>query len=266
MLPLTAAKIPVTPAELAAALTAGFAAQAIATREVCAEGSALDALDLLRLDLSGAKGARGLRVPQVPAEGPIAVMARHLKIVGQPVEFESFPLHLEITAERVGLRYGGLPGDGALALATAESGHIVVAAQIAEIEALLRRLAAGPAEKQGVDIKRVQLEFTPINPRELTFRCTITAKLFVMSADLALSGHLAIDSQLNARLTGLTLGGDAMVTKLAGGFIRPHLDRLEGRTFPLATFVPTGLPLRDVEISPTAERLTILAKFGRSAS
>ena len=39
-----------------------------------------------------------------------------------------------------------------------------------------------------------------------------------------------------AKVRVLSLGGDAMVTKLAGGYIRPHLDRLEGRAFPLLAY------------------------------
>jgi hypothetical protein len=265
MLPLAAASLPSTPTELASALTAGFAAHSITLREVKTEGAALDALQLFRIDLTGAQLTRHLRVTAPPASGPATIQAERLEIAGSPVEFEKLPLTVEVQADRAGLRVAGLPGDGVLAFASAESGHISVAAGITDLEGLLHRLASGPAQKQGVDIKRVKLELTARSPREVSFCCTITAKLFVMSADLSLNGLLAIDSVLNARLTSLTLGGDAMVTKLAGGVIRPQLDRLEGRVFPLAAFAPSGLPLRDVEITPTADRLTIQAKFGRGA-
>jgi hypothetical protein len=52
-----------------------------------------------------------------------------------------------------------------------------------------------------------------------------------------------------------------MILKLAAGFARPHLDRLEGRTFPLMTFTPAGLSLRDVEMT-VGETLRVSAHFG----
>ena len=111
------------------------------------------------------------------------------------------------------------------------------------LENLLHRLAKGAAEKQGVEVKKTTLELTARGPRALSFRCTVTAKMFVMSADLS-------------------LGGDAMITKLVAGFARPQLDKLEGRVIPLLALAPGGLPLRDVEIS-TRDGLEVRAKFGR---
>jgi hypothetical protein len=78
---------------------------------------------------------------------------------------------------------------------------------------------------------------------------------------LALTGRFTIDEQLNARLSDLSLDGDGMILKLAGSYARPHLDRLEGRVFPLLAFTPGGLALRDVKLT-AGENLMVSARFG----
>ena len=262
MLPLAAEKFPATPDELAAALTAGFAARGVAVEKVSAEGEALDALAVLTVGLAGAKFTRGFRVASTPVADAAAVVVERLEIVGAPVDFEGTPLEVRVEAVDAELRFAGVSGDGALVLAAAAGGSVALRVAHAALENLLHGLAKDAAEKQGVEVKKTRLELTARGPRALAFRCAVTAKMFVLSADLSLSGNLDVDEQLNARVSGLTLGGDAMITKLAAGFVRPQLDKLEGRVIPLRALAAGGLPLRDVEIS-MRDGLEVCAKFGR---
>ena len=262
MLPLAAEKFPVTPDELAAAVTAGFAARGVEVESLRAEGAALSELAVLTVGLTGARFTRGFRISSKPVTDAAAVLIERLEITGAPLEFEGTPLSVRVEAERAELRFAGEPGDGALVLAGAASGSVVLAVAQSALENLLHRLAKDAAEKQGVEVKKTTLELTARGPRALAFRCAVTAKMFVLSADLSLSGNLDVDDQLNARVSGLTLGGDAMITKLAAGFVRPQLDKLEGRVIPLLAMAPGGLQLRDVEIS-TREGLEVRAKFRR---
>ena len=261
MLPLAAENFPAMPDELAAALTAGFSARDVAA-DVEVKGPALDALGALRIGLTGARFTRGFHLASTPVDDAVTVRAARVEVSGAPLDFEGTPLTVRVEAESVELRFAGSPAAGALVLANAVSGCISLAVAHAALEARLHQLAKGAAEKQGLEVKKTTLELTARGPRALDFRCAVTAKMFVMSADLALSGSLDVDEQLNARLSGLTLGGDAMITKLAAGFVRPHLDKLEGRVFALFALAPGGLPLRDVEIA-TRDGLEIRAKFGR---
>ena len=262
MLPLAAEKFPISPDELASALTCGFAARGLAVKGVRAEGAELAALAELQLDLTGARGARDFRLCTTPAAESAPVRAAHFALTGEPVEFENTPLRLCVEAEGAEFRFAGQPSDGALILAGAAGGSVSVAVGQTALEALLHRLAKAAAEKQGLEVKATKLEMTARGPRALSFRCTVTAKVFVMTADLSLCGVLEVDEQMNARVSGLTLGGDAMITKLAAGFARPYLDKLEGRVFPLLAPVLGGLHLRDVEIA-TSDGLEVRAKFGR---
>lgn len=263
MLPIIAEKFPTTPEELAVALRGGLAARGITAQSLIVEGASLAALDRLGVDLTGAQLTRGLRVSTGGADAGATVKVERFEICGKPLTFEGAPLQVEVEAEQAELRFAGQPADGALVLANATRGSIALSVAREALETLLHQLAKGAAEKQGVEVKKTKLELTSRGPRALSFRCAVTAKLFVMSADLELSGKFDLDEQLNARLSGLELGGDAMITKLAGGFIRPHLDKLEGRVVPLLAFSLEELQLRDVEIA-TAAGLEIRAKFGRS--
>lgn len=261
MLPFAAAKFPASLSELVTALTDGFSARNLVAKSVRVEGAALSALAMLRVDLTGTRLTRGFRLSTSPANGPAMVVAECFEMLGAPLFFEDTAMQVRVEATHAELHFAGSPADGTLVLAKAASGTLSLAVAQADLEALLHQLARNAAEKQGVEIKKTQLELTALGKRALSFRCEVTAKMFVMSADLALSGHFEVDEQLNARLTGLTLGGDAMITKLAGGFIRPHLDKLEGRVFPLLALAPGELGLRDVKIA-TSGGLEVRAKFG----
>ncbi len=265
MLPFSAEKIPASPDELAAALAGGFAARGVVVKSVCAEGAGLAALAELRIDVSGARCGRDFRV--APAAGEeeavVVVRAERFALVGEPLEFESTPVRLRVEAAGAEFRGTGPAADGVLRLASAESGALELAVAHADLEALVHRLARGVAEKQGVEVRQTKLTLTAHGPRALSFRCTVTTKVFVMTAELSLCGELAVDEELNVRLSGLTLGGDALITKMAAGFARPYLDKLEGRVFPLLALGLGGLQVRDVEIT-TAAGLEVRAKFGRA--
>lgn len=262
MLPVSAAEIPASPDELAAALAAGFAARGVVAKSVCAEGDGLAALAALRIDVSGARCGREFRVEAAPGEETVVVRAERFELVGEPLEFEGTPLRLRVEARGAELRGAGPAGEGVLRVVGAESGEVVLAVSLADLEALLHRLARGVAEKQGVEVRATKLTLTARGPRALSFRCEVTAKVFVMTAELSLCGELTVDGELNARLSGLTLGGDAMITKMASGFARPYLEKLEGRSFSLLALGLGGLRVRDVELA-AADGLEVRAKFGR---
>jgi hypothetical protein len=119
------------------------------------------------------------------------------------------------------------------------------------------------AERQGVEVQETRLKLTSQGPRTLSFRGDVTAKMFIMTAALTLTGQIDVDAELNARFSRLTLSGDSMVTKIASGFIRPKLDALEGRVISLLALSLGDLHLRDIEVS-ASETLLIRAVFGRA--
>jgi hypothetical protein len=259
MLPLSGKTFPTTAAALADALAQGLAKRGLTARSVQAAGGEFPAIDRLEIDLTNARLTRGFRAASAEGDhGSVAV--RQLTICGVPIFFETAPVELRIAADQAAMRFAGSPADGTLELTDAASGTVSLSISRPALEALIQTIVAEAAAKQGVEVKTTKLELISRGPRALSFRADVTAKVFVMSATLNLSGNLDVDGDLNARISKLALGGDAMITKLAGGFIRPYLEKIEGRIFPLLAFAPGKLKLRDVEIS-VGESLEVRAKF-----
>ena len=261
MLPFSADKNAASAEEFSDALSSGLLARGITPRSVQATGDAFPRLTSLTIDLAEAQLTRDLRLPTTTGEAVSAVEIDRFELTGVPLYFEKTPLELRVTAEKVKSHSVGNPGDGALVLDSAGAGTVSIKVATAALEALLQSVASAAAAKQGLEVRGTTLTLTQEGPRAISFRADVTAKIFVMTAALSLTGRIEIDGELNARFAGLALGGDAMVTNLAGGFLRPHLDRLEGRAFPLLTFSLGGLKLQDVEFLVGPE-LEVRARLG----
>jgi hypothetical protein len=263
MLPLSADKTPTSADELAQALTRGLLAQGLTPRRVEAAGETFPQLDRLEIDLTDAHIPRSLRPPALTGETGEPVAIADFDLVGEPLYVEQTPLSVRVHAQSVQARMVG--GEkGQLVPKAAATGTLSIEIAHAGLEALAHTLVVEVAAKQGIEVRKSKLTFSQEGPRAVAFRAEATAKLFVMSATISLEGRIAIDDALNARFFGLTLGGDAMITKLASSFVRPHLDRLEGRVFPLLAYTAGGLKLHDLELvaDPT---LAIRARFGPEA-
>jgi hypothetical protein len=260
MLPISADTFPKTTDELTAALRGGFESKALTPRTIDAEGG-YPQLTKLSIDITNAQVSRENRLGAVDGPKSDAVEIGHFALFGEPVYFEKTALEARLEADAVKMLTTGEPKNGSLVLESAKGGTVSVKVEIEAMENLLQSFAAEAASKQGVDVKKTKLTLTQEGPRAISFRAEVTAKVFIMSATLALTGRLEIDDEFNARLSSLGLDGDAMVTNLAGGFLKPRLEQLEGKTIPLFAFLPGGIKLRDIQVS-VAPALHVQARFG----
>lgn len=213
------------------------------------------------IDLTGAQLTRDTVPRSLEGEGSTTLSAEQFELFGEPLYFEKAAVEARLEGKGVEAQVTGVPQKGSLVLKHAAEGTVSVKVAIEALEGLLQSFAAGAAEKQGIDVKKTKLTLTQEGPRAVAFRAEVTAKMFIMSAVLALTGKLEIDDEFNARLSSLGLDGDAMVTGLAGSFLKPRLQQLEGRTFPLLAFLPAGLQLRDIQVAVTPA-LQVQARFG----
>ena len=263
MLPISGETFPATADELAAALRRGFEAGDVTPQAITAEGG-FPQMSRLSIDLTGAQLTRDDRLRSFDGADSGMVSAEQFEMFCEPLYFEKAAVEARLEGKGVEMRLTGDPQVGSLVLKQAVSGTVSVKATIEALEGLLQSLAAEAASKQGVDVKKTKLTLTQEGPRAVAFRAEVTAKVFIMSATLALTGKLEIDDDFNARLLSLGLDGDAMVTNLAGGFLKPRLQQLEGRVFPLLAILPSGLHLRDIQVA-VAPALQIQARFGDAA-
>lgn len=263
MLPLAGETIPATADELADALQCGFESRRLAPHKITVEGKDYPALTRLSVDLTGGQITRDNRPVDTAAKAGARSFLEiaHFELFGEPVYFEKTALEIRVEAENVKMCVAGDPGNGSLVLESATTGEVSVKITHKALEELLRSLVSGAAAKQGLEVKETKLDLEQDGARGVAFRAEVTAKVFIMNATLALTGRLDIDDAFNAKLSALALDGDSMVVNLAGSFLRPRLQALEGRVFPLLAFSPGGLKLRDIKLS-VQPALQVEARFG----
>ena len=261
MLPLSGDRFPTTRTELtdalaAAAIRHGLRATAGSTGERWPE------LDSLTIDLTGTQLTRDLRLPVAASSADGGVLVQHLAVSAAPLDFEGTPLRFSLRGEQVALSFArSAQGGPLLTPARARHGEVDAEVQRADLETLLHRLASDAAAAQGVQVKKTALTLTARDPRTLAFRAEVTAKMFIMSATVTLTGELSIDEQFTARLSQLRLSGEGMIGTMVNGFARPHLDRLEGRAFPLLALPLGGLKLHAITVGG-GDSLRVRAEFG----
>jgi hypothetical protein len=197
------------------------------------DGSAVPALTVDSFQVSGA----GMQVG--PATVDFSLAARHLQL------HQATDRNDEIV----------------LLLHNAGEGRIETSIATSDLEALIGEVARAEAGKHGVNIDRVELSLTSRSPRSLGAEVRLRAKKLFVSASLRITGQLDLDEQLNAKISGLACVGDGAIASMACGVLKPHLQKLDGREFPLMSLPLGEVRLRDVRIA-VDEKLSVTAEFG----
>ena len=257
MLPLAGSDFPASIETLVASLRAGFGGRGVSVKDIRAHGE-WPRLAELGIDLTGAQLSRDTRFAQAGAETQACVTIERLSITGAPLHFETTPIRVDVVAHQAGCAFASGP---ALQMVRAASGSMMIETQRADLEAALKKFATTLLAKQGVDVKAAHLELTDHGPRSLSFRAEITAKAFLMTARVAVTGHLDVDENLNLRASNLATSGDGMIANLAGGFLRPRFLEVEKRAIPLAAYSIAGVKLHGIRISG-GNALRLEAQFG----
>lgn len=261
MFPLAGAQDLDSPEALADALRQGLEARGLPAREVVAQG-AWPALDLLRVDLTGAEIPRTQLPHSTGAAGSGGCTAARFELVANPARIDSAAVQLSLEATNAEFKFAPAADGGfVLSVQRAAHGELTVEMAVSDVERLVHSLAADAAKPHGAEIKQVKISLTSSGPRAVNIVAEVTAKMFIASAMITLSGDLELDGQLTARLSNLRFSGDGMMANLAGGFIRPQLAALEGRSFPLMSFALGEIVLRDVQVQ-AGDTLRISAQFG----
>lgn len=261
MLPLAGSTFPSSPSELTEALRGGFAERGLTARDITTRGQ-WPALDLLGIDLTGCRIPRSQRIPSASGERAGGFTAATLELVGAPAYVESAPIHVSLRAEAAKLEFcTGEDGELLLMIRSAAQGDVSMEIARADLDRLVQQAAAEAARPHGVEVKSAKVDFTSRGARAVSLVAEVTAKMFIATATIQLSGDLDLDENLAARLSNLRFTGDGMVANLAGSVIRPQLARLEGATFPLLSFAVGEIRLHDIAIH-AGETLRLTAKFG----
>jgi len=221
-------------------------------------------LAAIRVSLDGANA--GERPPPRPAPvGRVepALQIAHFEVSARPILVQQAKVELSCIARDVQLGQArDKEGNVLLLLQGAAEGNVTVAIALADLEELVLAHARAEAGKHGITVEDVRIELRSRSDRVLDVVVQVRARKLFLSAAVRVSGTMAIDEQLSARLSGLECAGEGTLATLACGFIAQHLQRFNGRELSLMALPLGEVKLRDVQIAANRE-LRITAAFGR---
>jgi hypothetical protein len=155
-------------------------------------------------------------------------------------------------------------GNIVLLLHRADDGAISISTALSDLEALIAEVAKTEAGKHGVTIDGVVLSLRSKSSRSLTAEVRLRARKLFLSASIQITGQLDLDEQLNAKISGLDCIGDGAIAAVACGVLKPHLQKIDGRSFPLMSLPLGEVRLRDVQLA-VGEKLSVTAEFGSAS-
>ncbi|HMJ06510.1 MAG TPA: hypothetical protein VK474_09675 [Chthoniobacterales bacterium] len=200
--------------------------------------------------------------PAAQGERSPALSLGELRLDGSRLTIGPATVDLHLTAHDVRLDQGiDAEGEIILLLQSATDGEIEVSTATAELETAIAAVARREAAKHGVTIEDVSLAVRARGPRSVSGEVQLKARKLFFSTVIRITADLDLDQNLNAALSGLTCNGDGAIGSLACGFLSPHLQKLNGRSFPLLALPLGEIRLRDVRLS-ASDKITVKAEFG----
>ncbi|HEV3409274.1 MAG TPA: hypothetical protein VG095_03210 [Chthoniobacterales bacterium] len=264
MFPLLTKTFPANARELERLLSESLARVLITHGDpVRVMGEDVARLDQISINLDHAEVRCDAPPPRMPSgRTSPALDVQRLNLQGHGVALGPANVDLTLEAQSVQLHQGTDARDElVLTLHAATDGHVEVSTTVADVERAVVEIAKREAGKQGVTIEDVRLDLRQAGPRAVESVASFRARKMFFSTTVRITGRLEIDEQLNARLSNLNCEGEGAIGSLACGFLGPHLQTVNGRTFPLMTFSLGEVHLRDVQLS-VGNRLTVRAEFG----
>ncbi|MFN2475441.1 MAG: LmeA family phospholipid-binding protein [Chthoniobacterales bacterium] len=264
MFPLYTKTFPSTAAELQELLNASI--QRVftgAADAVTISGANLPDLAAVRIGLDKAE-LRSNPEPPPRAEGASApaLVIGEFTINGKEVTLGPARADLKLSARDVRLnRATDATGEIVLVLKSAAEGEVEVSVSKDALERAIASVATSEAGKHGVSIDQVRLTISTRSERGVDAEVQLRGRKLFFSTVIRITAKLDLDEQLNARVSGMRCNGEGAIGALACNVLAPHLQAVDGRTFPLMALPLGEVRLRDVRLA-AGERITVTAEFG----
>jgi hypothetical protein len=223
-------------------------------------------LEELNVSLNGAQLRRQPPpTPSLSSKPAPALEIDSFTIKGSALAVGPAVIDFSLSANAVKLHQAQDPkGNLILLLHNASDGRIEISTSPSDLEALIADVAKTEAGKHGVTIDGVQLTLRAKSSRSLAAEVRLRAKKLFLSASIRITGQLDFDEELNARISGLDCTGDSAIAGVACGVLKPHLQKIDGREFPLMSLPLGGARLRDVQLA-VGDQLFVTAEFGSAS-
>jgi hypothetical protein len=203
--------------------------------------------------------------PVIIGETSRALEIDELDLIASPLSVDTAAVNLSLSAHEVRLGQGkDAGGQIVLCLESAAQGHIEISLPQSDLETLIATLARNQAGKQGITIDRGQLKLTQKDPHSLAAEVRLRARKLFLSASIRVTGRLDLDDELRLKISDLNCTGDGGIASLACGILKPYLQKIDGREFPLMSLPLGEIRLRDVQLN-VGDQLRVTAEFGSAA-
>jgi hypothetical protein len=264
MFPLNTETLPASAAELAQGLNESLRRLFALNRDpVAIHDKSYPHLESLNVSLDGAA------LPDQPPPKPSVASAPQpaltidsFHVTASPLSVGPALVDFQLEAQGVELRRAmDRSGHLLLLLHKAAHGRVEISVASSDLERLIAEVAKSEAGKHGVNIDSVQLSLRSQTPRSLAAEIRLRARKLFVSAALRITGQLDLDEKLTAKLSGLDCTGEGAIASVACGVLKPHLQKLDGREFPLMSLPLGEVRLRDVRIA-VSDKLSVTAEFG----
>jgi hypothetical protein len=220
-------------------------------------------LESLTISLDGAEVRQPPPAAPSPQSEPVpASTVESFRVAGAAMKVGPAAVDFALYARDLQLHQAtDRQGQIVLLLHNAADGRIEISASVSDLEALIAEVAKSEAGKHGVNIDGVELSLRSQSPRSLAAEIRLRAKKLFVTAALRMTGQLDLDENLTATLSGLDCTGEGAIAGIACGVLKPHLQKIDGREFPLMSLPLGEVRLRDVRIA-VGDKLSVTAEFG----
>ncbi|MEY2493888.1 MAG: hypothetical protein QOJ45_380 [Verrucomicrobiota bacterium] len=267
MFPLFAKTFPPTAEVLQSLLNESLRQLFIVTRDpVSMREVSYPHLKELNVSLDGAQlRANPPPLPSLSGKPMPALDVDHLTVNASSLSIGPASVDLSLSARAVQFAQSRDSNDEiVLSIENAADGAVEISASQSGLEKLIAQVTKTEAGKHGVTIDGLQLTLRSKSSRSLAAEVRLCAKKLFLNASIRITGQLDLDEELNARISGLNCAGDGAIATMACGVLKPHLEKIDGREFPLMSLPLGKIRLRDVHLA-VGDRLAITAQFGSAS-
>jgi hypothetical protein len=235
---------------------------------VTAQGSTLQQLDLLEIDLTGSR-VKGTFAPKPPEEHRKRITATPfmrvstLRYLADPLKYQGYDASM--TLEATNARLAILPdpaGNLSLALYDCREGTARISMELDDLE---RGLAAAVRMRGGfaTQIRSIEIRLRSDSIRNLEAELTINASVLAVPTAFRLVGRADVDSNFNVHFTSLTAQGNDPSGAVIAAFVQAKLDKLNNKAAPLLKLPGDKIRVTDLKIT-LDHRLTVDLQFAGS--
>jgi hypothetical protein len=219
--------------------------------------------DEIAINLDGAQfDSRFPAPPRVIGETKHACEAAIVTVSARDVLIQGVPLSLRMEVRDVVFHQGqDENGEALLIVQKAREGHVVVSAAQSDLEKVIAETARLQAGKHGVSVENVRLALRARGARSIAANVQFQARKLLFRTNIDISGQLAVTDDFVAKASQLKCKGDGAIGSLACSVLEPHLQRLDGESFPLMSLPLGEIKLRDIRIA-VADTVEVTADFG----